>query len=424
MKIVFNSYQGIGAWFILRLLDEGHSVDYHVMNEDCLKVLEGLVPDPKREIDYSKYDLSLFDLTGKPRQADKSLEITPTIGDSSFASQLEDDRVFGIEAMEQADILVPEWEQFDDVDKAIKFIRKYPDRYVFKPSGSENQGTFTTYVGKSPEDLIDYLAKLGEFTHGAEFILQKVVIGTEVSTEAWFNGEDFSFVNHTLECKKLMNGDIGPSGGCAGNLVWATEVGRENKLYKEGLSKIREFLYDNNFRGMLDLNSIVTDSKLYGLEWTPRFGYDASATVFSFIREGEFGNFLYAVAAGLDIDSSIFDTRSFGAAVRLSIPPYPREIRGKHPQGIPIKGIDEDNIHNYYLFDAMIDDSGEMVTSGEGWGIIGCPIAKGEEINIAFAKVKEMIKNVKVPDLMYRTDIYQNTFKRYNELARNGWLKI
>ena len=428
MKIIFNTYTGIGTWFILRLLEEGHSVDYYSSSKDCLNILRGLVPQPSVEKpQYDKYDLSIFDLTGKPALAEESLRSCPTIGDSKLASELENDRLFGIEIMEKSGIFVPPYEVFDDIESAAKHVRKTKKRYVFKPDGGQNQSANTTYVSSSYKDLLEYMTKLGEFAKGATFLLQEFVEGgIEVSTEAYFNGEEFFGVNHTLEEKKFMDGNVGPATGCSGNLVWFCTEGRESKVFKQGLVKLKQFLGEQGYRGMVDLNSIVTlHGELCGLEWTPRFGYDASATLFSLIKKGEFGNFLYAIAAGEKLQSDrTFIENWFAAGVRISIPPYPTEIKGKHPQGVPISGIDEDNINKYYLWDAMLsEESNSLITSGEGYGCVSVPIAKGISPNGAFANLKQMIKEIKIPDMQYRTDIQKYCKQRFDLLDRSGWLR-
>src|SRR5437899_9738083 len=102
-----------------------------------------------------------------------------------------------------------------------------------------------------------------------------------------------------------MNDNKGPNTGYSGNLVWIYDQVNKPFIFREGLEKLKDFLKEYNYKGMIDLNTIVTDSKVYGLEWTPRFGYDASATLYSCFNNDTLGNFLGAIGSGDRPDYSI-----------------------------------------------------------------------------------------------------------------------
>jgi len=424
-RILIVTYTGYGNWFSLQLEQEGHSCDiWYCDNYDKYGlVLDGLLAKRpfRTRPDFKKYDLVLFDLTGQPKIAEEVLSLgIPSIGDSDLASQLEDDRMLGIEVMEQCDINVPPYERFDDLSDAKRFVRKTNKRYVFKPDGGQEQDTASTYVSKDAADLLRYFDKLGSLTKGMSFILQEVVQGTEVSTEAWFNGQDFYLINGTLEEKKFMEGGKGPNTGCAGNLVWIYDQTNPPLLFREGLAKLKDFLKQYNYRGMIDLNTIVSDREMYGLEWTPRFGYDASATLYSCLSDC-LGDFLGAIASGAQPELSYLN--NFAAAIRLSIPPYPSEIEGEHPEGIPIEGIEEDDIpKNCFLYDCCLGDGDSLYSLGVN-GFIAVPMQTGSSIQEAWTKTSEKVKKIQIPNMQYRSDIEKTTTERYNILARQGWLR-
>lgn len=424
LRIAFNSYTGVGAWFILRLLEEGHSVDYFLSKPDFDNILCGIVPPPKlvnraRLPDYSRYDISVFDITGRQRQADYSAKSCPTIGDGSFNCSLEDNRQSGMEIMEQCGILVPPYERFGTPQEAKRFIRQTGRCYVYKPDteGGQEQDTDTTFVSCSAEDMLEHIDKLFDDSHRTPFILQECIRGCEVSTEGWFNGTDFYIRNSTLEVKKFMNDDKGPATGCAGNLVFIHGLA-EPKLYTQGLKKMIPYLQAQGFTGPLDLNSIVVGDKLYGIEWTPRFGYDATPALVN-MYAGDFGNLLCSIATGNRPEQAF--KSEFCASVRLSIPPYPVREKSLEEEGTIIEGINEEDFEHTYLYD-VVKNNGSLASAGHN-GFIACPMGIGGSPSEAFWEVDKRIEKIKAPGLQYRTDVEKKLYKRYCELINDGWLR-
>ncbi len=434
MKIALSSYTAMGAWWVLRLRAEGHDVDYLLSEPKYKDVLGGLIPPPKMQDidhrrhalgygfpDYSKYDLSLFDLTGRAKQADASRMSCPTLGDGSLEHLLEDDREFGIKSMEECGINVPPYQRFNTASEAKAYLKKNDRAFVFKPFtiGGDTQDTATTYVSKSAEDLIRFIDPLWDAAKHAPFILQEFIKGTEIGVEAFFNGSEFFLITGTLEEKKFMNENKGPNTGCAGNLIFAMH--EDMHIFREGLEKAKPFLKEVGFHGIIDLNTIVTENQVYGLEWTPRFGYLCCPTIAT-MYGSDYAGLLFDVAAGRN-PSIKWGGGSFGAGVTLSIPPYPTEIRMPKAKGIPIEGIDPKDLNQLcetYLFDAMIE-KGHLVTSGN-YGYIGAVLSAAHSIDAAFAQLEGRLKKIQIPNCQIRTDIEKSTKRRYNQLYDWGWI--
>jgi phosphoribosylamine---glycine ligase len=435
MKIAMSSYTGMGAWFVLRLLAEGHDVDYYLSDEKYEDVLSGLIPFPKKlSLDhrrtvigygypsYKNYDLSLFDLTGRAKQADSSRLDAPTIGDGSFEHMLEDDREAGIQAMESCGIKVPPYKQFNNPGEAKAFIKKEDKRYVYKPFtiGADMQDVATTYVAKDAEDMLKVIDQLFSISKNAPFILQEFIKGTEASVAGFFNGTSFYMLTCTLEEKKFMNDDKGPNTGCAGNLVFA--LSEDSSIYKNGLKKVIPMLQSVGFVGMIDLNTILTEGELYGLEWTPRFGYLADSTIAA-MYGARYGDMLQRIASGKAPE--VKWTSPFGVSITLSIPPYPTEIRIPKAKNVPIEGInlkDIEQLQSMYLYDVMLSKDRKNLITSNNYGFIGAPIGIGDSVEEAAMKCDRMIEKIQIPNMQYRTDITKSTLKRYQFLEINNWI--
>jgi phosphoribosylamine-glycine ligase len=431
MKIALNSYAGYGAWLAKMLEMDGHTVHYHLSLPKFAPILDGIVPRARIKEhdgrnsnanigypDYSKYDLSVFDLTGRERQADFSQMGTPTIGDGTVNKMLEEDRLFGIQLMEDSGVTVPEYEAFSDVGAAKAYIRQTKKRLVYKPNGGQEAEAASTYVSKSDEDMLEYIDKLFESSKGSPFILQEYIKGIEISVEGWFNGSEFYCLNATLEEKKFMNDNIGPNTGCAGNLVFL--VSPETRVVREGIAKTRDALATAGYIGMIDLNTIATEDKLYGLEWTPRFGYDSSATLWN-MYGGDFGDLLHRIASR-NIPEEKWKAE-YGAAARITVPPYPTEYRSPHLKGIPIKGLNpesDDDLRSTYLYDVMQNGNG-LCCAGIN-GFIAAPVTTANDPVLAFDRLETRLKKFRIPDMQYRTDLKSSILRRLYELKRMGWV--
>lgn len=421
MRILFLSKEADGLWHAAVLQRAGHDVDIALKLEKYSDTLKGILPPFLDEVPDSvaDYDLVVFDSCDSGKVADAMREETPVIGSSAFAQRLEEDRLFGIEFMEQCGIKVPPYEVFHSIGPAVTWLKKNKRPAVFKPFGNE-QDKANTYVGKSAEDLIRYLEVLFAKVKVKEFLLQEVVEGTEISTEAWFNGEDFYALNHTLEEKKLMAGGIGPNTGCAGNVLWMPR--HATAAFSLGLARAKAALAEQNFVGPIDLNTIATKGELFGLEWTPRFGYEGTCNLIHLLPM-EFGEFLYEIATG---GRPQFESpeEAFAATIRLSVPPYPNPSKPEKYAGVPVKGINLEHLESYYLSDVRLVEGSddELETIGmDGW--IGSPIATGATIRQAFDNVEGMIKGLQIPNLMWRNDVRECCEKRYAKLQTNGWLR-
>jgi phosphoribosylamine--glycine ligase len=422
MRICLASQFAEGLWLSWKFAQEGHESSAVVEKERYGEALKGLVTVMPGSGVYeaSTYDLVVFDATGMGKMADQAREEVPTIGDSELADKLEEDRVYALDFLVRCGCTVAPWEAFSNPADGLRHIKKRNRAMVFKPVGT-NDDKSTTYVSRSANDMVRYFDVLFRSAKVSEYILQDYVEGVEISTEAYLNSTGCYALNHTLEIKKFLNGDLGPNTGCSGSLTWMAK--KDNALFEKSLKKCVEPLQEMGYVGPIDLNVIVNQEGVWALEFTPRFGYDASALLTRLLPIG-FGDFLFSIA-NEDIPPDLTAKHPFCASVRLSVPPYPCEgLPDKfYKAGVPIDGLTEDCLDRFFIYDVRKrGESDDLETAGLcGW--VGSPLAVGETIGAAFEGAYGMLDSITVPQAQYRTDICENTSKRYWALRESGLLK-
>jgi phosphoribosylamine---glycine ligase len=422
MRICVASQFSEGFWLAWKMQQEGHDVSAIVSDEHYAEALGGLITVMPGEEVYAaeNYDLVVFDATGQGKDADEAREQVPTIGDSELADKLEEDRLFALDFMTRCGLQVAPYEAFDNPADGIRHIKKRDKRLVFKPIGEQDDKS-TTYVSRDAKDMLRYFDVLFRSAKVSQYILQDFVEGVEASSEVYINQTGYYALNHTIETKKFLNNELGPNTGCSGSLCWMPR--RDNPLFEKGLKKCIEPLQELGYSGPIDLNSILNPEGAWALEFTPRFGYDATALLTRLLPVG-FGDFLYAIANEETVPD-LTSRHPFCASVRLSIPPYPTDALPEkfYKAGVPIEGLTEEDLENFFIYDVRKrGESDDLETAGLcGW--IGSPMAVGDTPDQAFDDCYKMLKHVRVPNGQYRTDVCVATCKRYYQLREHGYLK-
>lgn len=396
---------GDGLGLALRLQEEGHHVAMKINDPDLENRGENLID---KSIPPGFNPILLADCTGSGGALDAYRDSGGyTFGGSSVADRLESDRSFASEVFSEAGIKQPDSVSFDNWEEGESFIQEHEDtRLVFKPEGKYS-GTVPSYVSENSEDLLTYIEKAKLLITGEpSFTLQEFIDGTCISSEAWYAKDHFILpTNHTLERKQFLCGDLGPSGGCTGNVVWRCDES-ECPLCRN-LERLSGFLEKNSYNGCIDINSVVSkDGEIYALEFTPRLGYDAFPTLLYSLYDGDFGSFIESCAKGRGPDTMPLGS-GYAAGVRISTPPWPSEDH-KSKAGLSLRGLRGDSFESFYPYEVSRGEKG-LVTSG-GVGITGVAVGHSSSIEGAFEEAYRVADKIKLQDKQYRTD-FSEAFK-------------
>jgi phosphoribosylamine--glycine ligase len=424
-NFLFVSLAGLITDIAWQVAKEGHAVKYYIGAEKERDIGDGFVPkvdEWRPHVDWA--DVIVFDDTlGQGAEAERLRAAgKKVVGGSEYTDRLEDDRAFGQEELRKLGVGILPYQQFDNFDTAIAFVKANPDRYVIKPSGESGNVKRRLFVGdeEDGEDVVRVLeAYRKSFPDEIKlFQLQRRVTGVEVAVGAFFNGNEFVFpLNVNFENKKLFPGNIGPSTGEMGtSMFWSGP----NKLFNSTLIKLEALLAREKYVGYIDLNCIVNGQGIYPLEFTSRFGYPTIMIQ----QEGmltPIGEFLHDLAAGA---LTKFRVKSgFQLGVRVVVSPFPFDDDAtfqsvsKNAAILFKKGIPEE-VH----IEDVKQINGQWYVAGTS-GVVLVVCGLGSTMRQAQAQAYGRIRNIMIPDMYYRDDIGERWFEDHDRLHTWGYLR-
>ena len=425
MKYLFVSPEALSldlAYAIQR--EETNEVKFFINSPTEKDVGDGFVEKVdswEDKLDWA--DIIVFDDIGFGKIADKlRTEGKRVVGGSTYTDRLENDRDFGHSELAKAGVSVlPSW-RFSDFEEAIRFVQSNPSRYVIKPSGKAQNEKELLFVGQESDgnDVINVLAhyKRNWSNKIRVFQIQQYSAGVEVAVGAFFNGKEFiQPVNINFEHKRLFPGNIGPSTGEMGTLMfWSNR----SRLFELTLEKMKQALAGANYVGYIDINCIANGNGIYPLEFTSRFGYPTISIQMEGIKT-KWGQFLYSIANGevAELDAK----KGFQIGVVIAVPPFPfndeRTFR-KFSEDATILFNEQRNFDGVHLGEVKLEGNDWRIAGRSGYSLV--VTGSGNTTEEAREQAYERVANIMIPNMFYRTDIGSRWIKDSDLLLSYGYL--
>ncbi len=424
-KFLFVSIDALITDIAWQVLKEGHDVRYFIESESERSIGEGFVPkvdDWESHVDWA--DVIVFDdVMGQGAHASALRAAGKyVVGGTAYTDRLEDDRSFGQEELKRHGVSIIPFQDYNDFDTAIEYVRNNPAPYVIKPSGEAQNIKRLLFVGQE-DDGQDVLHVLQSYKAVYAdtvkvFQLQRRVRGVEVAVGAFFNGKQFMTpINVNFEHKLLFPGSIGPATGEMGTCMYWSEP---NRIFDATLAKLGNKLAEEGYVGYIDVNCIVNGQGIYPLEFTARFGYP-TISIQSDALSIPVADFLEGMATGT---LNTFKTkRGFQIGVRVVVPPFPFNDpktfeANSRDRVIIFRKPNHDGIH---IEDVKLVN-GEWLVAGSS-GVILVATGMGISVKQAQAQAYQRIRNILIPNMYYRVDIGDRWFEDHDKLHSWGYLR-
>lgn len=355
-------------------------------------------------------------------------------GNNRICQRLEEDRVFQLKTCKQLGFAMSNFHEVQSLDEAISFIKKHPDAYAIKQVGQ--MAKTLSFVGKEEDGSdsvlqLEWMRQSEEFKKikdKAAFVLQEVVIGTEVGVSAWWNrsdwlrmetGEVITTIN--FEHKKVGDGDTGLTCGESGTIARVQPAGQ---LFDDVLDNLTPWLLKNasDVCICIDANCGVTDDGIpYLFELCVREGYPASALE-QFLIKKPAGHFFADLIDGRDGDIEFQDC--WGEVLVMGSGQYPHETSSEDHTGSyknqPVWCEFGESLMPLYVK----QDAGEdFYRVADHYEMLVAALAKGDDIKKTNEKCVSLLKEVVTRDPIYRHDIGERVVsERLPALKKLGYL--
>jgi len=231
----------------------------------------------------------------------------------------------------------------------------------------------------------------------------KKEVQVQVGVEMWWNGLDSIVSYWTMQERRFMSGGVGPTITCAGAVVAVPP--QNSRLIKDSIHLVGRLLKRTNFRGLISMELLVSQDKLYGIRLAPRMVFDTVQPFFELFK-GRMTDFLLSISNSSPYKMELYS--GYAISIRLSIPPYPYAIL--YPHRTKIGGLSRENERHVWLSDARGEDRG--YTSAGFDGYVATVTARGGSVREARRRAYRTVANLAIPDVQYRTDIGERVRSR------------
>ncbi len=325
----------------------------------------------------------------------------PCFGPESKAAIIEGSKVFSKNLMKKYNIPTAEYEVFNDLGDALKYLETAPIPTVIKADGlalgkgviiAESREDAKAAVRSMMEDKI-----FGE--SGSNVVIEEFLTGPEVSVLSFTDGKTVVPMVSSMDHKRALDGDKGLNTGGMGTVA-------PNPYYTEDIAKIcmdKIFIPTINamnaegrtFKGCLYFGLMLTEKGPKVIEYNCRFG-DPETQVVLPLLESNLLTIMQATTNGTLAETEVKFSDGAAACVVMASSGYPQ----KYESGYELK-IGDDVADKVYVAGAKLDNGVLKTAGGRVLGVTDT----APDLKTALEKAYKNVESVTFGNAFYRKDI-------------------
>ena len=327
-------------------------------------------------------------------------------GPRKNAAILEGSKAFSKDLMKKYNIPTAAYENFDDPEKALEYLRteaRFP--IVLKADGlALGKGVLICKDLKEAEDGVKEIMEDKKFGNaGNTMVIEEFMTGREVSVLSFVDGKTIRTMTSAQDHKRAQDGDQGLNTGGMGTFspspFYTEEVDEFCKKYVYQPTVDAMAAEGRPFKGIIFFGLMLTPKGPKVLEYNARFGDPEAQVVLPRMKNDIIDVFEACVDGTLDQIELEFEDNA-AVCVVLASDGYPV----KYDKGLEIRGLENfKDKEGYYVFHAGTKfKDGKIVTNG---GRVLGVVATGDDLKKARANAYEAVKLVDFDNKYCRSDI-------------------
>jgi len=340
-------------------------------------------------------------------------------GPRAAAAKLEGSKAFSKEFLERHNIPTATYKDFEDLDKAIEYVRSSTFPIVIKADGlAAGKGVIITETLAEAEDTLRRMLEGKIFGQaGSKVVIEEFLYGEEASFIAIVDDTRIVPLASSQDHKTRDEGDQGPNTGGMGAYSPAPVMTKKlsDQVMQDIILPTVEGMHADgmNYRGFLYAGLMIDpNGNTKVLEFNCRFGDPETQPILIRLRSDLAALCLSAFDGSLESIEIEWDPRA-SLGVVMASDGYPENYR----KGDPITGLDNILGENSKVFHAGTTlDEKNIVTNG---GRVLCAVALGKNVTEAAANAYDITKKIDWEGAFYRHDIGYRAIKREQDQKDN-----
>ncbi len=326
-------------------------------------------------------------------------------GPDKSAAILEGSKAFSKDLMKKYNIPTAAYENFDNANDAIEYIKKAKMPIVLKADGlALGKGVLICNTLDEALDGVKTIMEDKKFGEaGNTMVVEEFMTGREVSVLSFCDGKTIKIMSSSQDHKRAGDGDTGLNTGGMGTFspspFYTDEVDEFCKKYIYQATVDAMAKEGRAFKGVIFFGLMITEDGPKVLEYNARFGDPEAQVVLPRMKNDIMDVMEACVDGTLDkIDLEFEDNAA--VCVVLASDGYPVS----YEKGFKISGLDKFDNDEYYCFHAgtAFDSDGNFITNG---GRVLGVTAKGNDLLEARKKAYDATAWVNFDNKYMRNDI-------------------